>query len=51
MLSDCFSGPDHIGKENHISSFHLLAKVVSIIVEAHPAAIVEQSEGFPELGD
>ena len=51
LLSDSLSGSYHIGKENNVSSFHLLAEVIRVVVEAHPAAIVEQSEGFPELGD
>ena len=25
LLSDGFAGPDHIGKENHVPSFHLLS--------------------------
>ena len=49
LLSDRLPAANHVCEQDHISPAHLLPQVVRVVVEAHPAAIVEQPEGLPEL--
>jgi hypothetical protein len=49
LLSNGLSGSDHIGEQNYVSSLYFLPQVVSIVVKAHPALVIEESKCFPEL--
>lgn len=51
LLADSLSAANHIREQNHVSPAHFLPQIVRVVVEAHPAAIIEEAEGLPQLRD
>lgn len=51
LLPDGLPRPDHVREQDHVAVPHLLPHVHRVVVEPHPAPVVEQPEGAGELRD